>query len=69
MEKSLESPVTVEDRPGGGMIVKYKASQEEERATRVESRAAKELGEPARKKYGDSDGAVKTCGPTSVKSC
>lgn len=69
MEKNLESPVTVEDRPGGGIIVKYKASNEEERATRVEGRAAKELGEPARKKYGDNIGPVRTCGPTSEKRC
>ncbi|MEH6421051.1 RHS repeat domain-containing protein [Pseudomonas sp. CGJS7] len=69
MEKSLEAPVTVEDRPGGGIIAKYKASAEEERATRVESRAARELGESARRSYGDSDGSVRTCGPTSVNRC
>lgn len=69
MEKNLEAEATVTDKPGGGIIVSYKASKEEERATRVESKAAKELGEPARRSYGDSAGSVKSCGPTSVKRC
>jgi len=42
---------------------------EEERATKVESQIASELGEPSRKYYYDQSGVVTTCGPTSNQTC
>jgi RHS repeat-associated protein len=42
---------------------------EEERATRIESTVAKELGEPTRKSYTDAGPDVTTCGPTSNNVC
>jgi RHS repeat-associated protein len=68
LERNLEAPVTGEMQ-NGVYTVKVGISVEEARATKVESKAAKELGEPARKNYHDQSGPVRTCSPTSNKQC
>jgi len=53
----------------GVMQIRVGASSEEARATGVETRAALELGEPARKSYSDTNGTVNVCSPTSNREC
>ena len=60
-KQALESPPSA----SGG----YKVPAEEKRATAVEGKMAKELGEPSRARYQDSKGSVKACSPTSTKEC
>lgn len=69
MAKNMETTATVVDKPGGGIIVTYAAPPEEARATRIESEAARELREPVRSRYGDTDGDVRTCGMVSRERC
>ena len=66
--KNSESPST-SYTDGETTVIVSKPSIEEERATRVESKIAGELKEPARAKYDDQKGTVRTCGPTSRKGC
>jgi len=44
-------------------------SEEEGRATKVETQMAKELGEPSRKNYNDTSGEVTRCSPTTTNQC
>ena len=70
MQANLEAPVLKsEATPNGGMSFTYGASQEERRATSVETNIANERGEATRKSYTDEKGAVTTCGATSTKEC
>lgn len=66
---NLEVPVISSELKDGGLSVTYGTSVEESRATGVESRAAKELGEPSRNNYHDAAGAVNTCAPNSGREC
>lgn len=69
-ENSLEAPIlNVQNNSGGGISVTYGVSQEEKRATNVESKMAGELGEASRQNYLDERGPVTTCGPTSTTGC
>jgi RHS repeat-associated protein len=61
-----ESKTSVAD--AGGKVIP-KDDVEEERATRLESSVARELGEPTRKSYTDAVKSVTTCSPTSRKVC
>lgn len=67
-KESLVAPQSSSDK-NGGMQIEVGISPEEARATRTESKAAKELGEPARRNYHDSAGPVRACSPTSNKEC
>jgi len=53
----------------GVMQINVGVSPEEARATSVETRAARELDEPVRKSYGDANGRVNVCSPTSNQGC
>lgn len=59
---SLVAPQSSSDS-NGVMQIKVGVSPEEARATSVETRAARELGEAVRKSYGDTNGTVKVCSP------
>jgi RHS repeat-associated protein len=60
--KNLEAPVVeVEMTPDGGMSVTYDVSPEEQRATAVEGKIAKELGEPIRSSYTERSTARRSC--------
>jgi RHS repeat-associated protein len=66
---SIESPQKSTNNPDGSVSVVAMTSKEEARATSMESRAARELGEPTRQNYRDESGSVKTCGPRSNTAC
>ncbi len=61
-EYSLVAPQSSSEN-NGVMQIKVGVSPEEARATSVETRAARELDEPVRKSYGDTNGTVKVCSP------
>ena len=70
MQANLEAPVLKSEATSdGGMSFTYGASQEEKRATSVETKIGNERGEATRKSYTDEKGEVTTCGPTSTKQC
>ncbi len=67
-QSSLVAPQSSSES-NGVMQIKVGVSPEEARATSVEPRAARELGEPVRKSYGDTNGTVNVCSPTSNQGC
>jgi RHS repeat-associated protein len=67
--KNLEAPLLNSEMKGDAMVFQFGTSEEEKRATAVETKIARELGEPTRKNYTDEKGPVKTCGPTSREQC
>ncbi|HEL3825700.1 TPA: hypothetical protein UM684_003951 [Stenotrophomonas maltophilia] len=67
-QASLVAPQS-NSESNGVMQIRVGVSSEEARATGVETRAARELGEPARKSYSDTNGTVNVCSPTSNREC
>ncbi len=64
-DRAVTSSITVE--ADGTIVISTPVSSEEQRATRVESQMARELGEPVRERYQDSSGSVTVGSP--IESC
>ncbi|MBS0211588.1 MAG: RHS repeat-associated core domain-containing protein, partial [Proteobacteria bacterium] len=68
MVKNLAAPLVSSSMKNGTFTFTYGTSVEEARATSVETKMGKELGDNTRQNYHDSWGAITTKGPLSTES-
>lgn len=68
-KNSLETPTSASVTSDGRVQVKVGISPAEAKATGVESKIGRELGEPTRNNYHDQSGTIKTCGAKSNSGC